>query len=107
MRLTALILAFVLGGLVFTNPGMESFEAYVEDEASQLIRDEIGDDSWLTDAIGSIGGSALSAQAESFTTRSNYLLASTYTVDLNDDGHADLQWLGIAGRFIQLDPDDE
>lgn len=106
MRISTFILVALIAALVYTNPGMSAFEAHVEDEAAALIRDEIGDDSWLGDALGSLAGSALSNRANEYTTRTNYLVASIYTIDVDNDNQPDLQWLGVADRFIQLDTEE-
>ncbi len=106
MRISALVLVVLVAALAYTNPGMDAFESHIENEAATLIRDEIGSDSWLSDALGNLAGSALADRADEYTTRANYLVASVYTIDADDDGRPELQWLGVADRFIQLDTEE-
>lgn len=106
MRISTLVLVVLIAALVYTNPGMDAFESHIEDEAATLIRDEISSDSWLGDALGNLAGSALADRADEYTTRANYLVASVYTIDIDDDGRPELQWLGVADRFIQLDTEE-
>jgi len=96
----------LVGALVYTNPGMEAFEAHVEDEAATLIRNEVGSDSWLGDALGTLAGSALADRADEYTTRTNYLVASVYEVDLDRDDRPELKWLALGNRFIQLEAEE-
>ncbi|PEN08323.1 hypothetical protein CRI93_04200 [Longimonas halophila] len=103
MRISTLFLLVLVGLLVYTNPGIEAFEAHVEDEAATLIRNEVGSDSWLGDALGSVAGTALANRADEYTMRTNYFVASVYTIDIDGDEQPDLKWLGIADRFVQLE----
>ena len=103
MRISTLFLIVLVGALVYTNPGMDAFKTHVEDEAAALIREETGSDSWLGDALGTLAGSALARRADAYTTRTNYLVASVYAVDMDRNGEPELKWLGLGNRFIQLD----
>lgn len=106
MRIITFILLALIVALALTNPDMSAFEKHVEDEAAQLIRNEIGDESWLGNAVGSLAGSALASQAPEFTTRTNYVVASTYAIDIDENGEPDLKWIGLGNRFFQLDTSD-
>lgn len=106
MRISTIFLIVLVGALVYTNPGMDAFKTHVEDEAAALIRNEMGSDSWLGDALGSLAGNALAQRADEYTTRTNYFVASVYTVDLDRDDRPELKWLGLGNRFIQLEAEE-
>lgn len=103
MRISAVFLAVLLGALAYTNPGMKAFKTHVEDEAATHIRNEIGSDSWIGDALGGLAGNALASRADEYTTRTNYFVASVYAVDLDRDDRPELKWLALGNRFVQLE----
>jgi len=104
------LLAFLVlvGLLLFTNPSMGDFTAFVEDELSERILGEVGDSAGGR-LLAGIGSGLVGAVADGATERSNFLVASTYTIDLDGSDEPGNQWrfLGIGGQFIELEnPDD-
>ncbi len=105
LRTLGLLLVIALFVLAALNPGMEAFETYVENRSEQIIRQETGD-SALGRALSGAGSELAAAFTEQFADRTNYLIFSTYTLDLDRDGTADRRFLGIAHQFIELDAAD-
>lgn len=106
LRTLGLILAIALFMLAALNPGMAAFETYVENRSEQIIRQETGDTA-LGRVLSGAGAGVASAFAKEFSSRSNYLIFSIYTLDIDRDGTDDYEFLGIARQFIELDaPDD-
>lgn len=107
------VLPALLGTLLlilwWTNPGEEEFSAFLSDEVSQIVGNagEAGGGAmgFLTDRLGRAAGEALGgilggAAASEFE-RSNYGVASTYTLDLNGRASGGTwTFLGIAGQFV-------
>lgn len=103
-----LLLAVVLGALVVTNPGMDAFSDFVAEQSERILQRETGD-SPLGRALAGAGAGLAGAYVERVTERRTYLLFSTYTIDLDGTSSTSHEWrfLGIAGRFVELDNPDE
>jgi hypothetical protein len=105
LRFLGIVLAIALFVLAALNPGMGAFETYVENQSEQIIRQETGD-SPLGRALSGAGAGLAGAFAQKFADRNNYLIFSTYTLDIDRDGTADRKFLGIARQFFELDAED-
>lgn len=90
--------------LAIFNPGMDEFRLFIGDRAEQIIADETGD-SVLGRALSGTGGSLASQYVARITERDNYILFSTYTIDLDGRESDEEHWsfLGIAGQFLELE----
>ena len=103
--LVVAILAVIV--LAFFNPGMDEFRTFVRAQAEGMIQQEAGD-SAIGRALSGAGGSLASQYVDRITERRNYIVFSTYTVDLDGAESDDEDWkfVGIAGRFVELDRPD-
>lgn len=90
--------AVVCGFFAYTNPGMDDFSQFAHDRSAEIIEDEVGD-SAIGRAVARAGSSLARDFADDVTDRKNYFVFSTYAVG---DEPA-WKFLGIAGRFVQLD----
>jgi hypothetical protein len=94
-----LVFVLIVGGvLAYTNPGMEEFSDYARDISQEMIQDEVGDNA-IGRAVAQFGSSLAGDFANELTERKNYVVYSTYTIGSDNP---DWKFLGIAGRFIQL-----
>lgn len=104
MRVLGILLAVALFVLAVLNPGPSDFEAFAQTQSAALIQNETGDT-----AIGRVLAEAGSAIASRFirrhTDRTNYVLFSVYTLDLDgeDASGGDWRFLGIADHFVELE----
>lgn len=107
-RFTGILLVVLLGVLVATNPGMEAFSTFAADQSERILREETGD-SPLGRALAGAGAGLAGSYVERVTERRSYLLFSTYTINLADTADETHAWrfLGIAGRFVELDNPEE
>lgn len=105
---TGLVVA-LLGviALAIFNPGMDTFRVFIGERAEQIIVDETGDSS-LGRALSEAGGSLAGQYVDRITERDNYIIFSTYTIDLDGRDSDEEQWsfLGIAGQFLELERPD-
>ncbi|MEM1056979.1 MAG: DUF4359 domain-containing protein [Bacteroidota bacterium] len=107
------VIPVLIGTLVailwWTNPQEDQFTKFLADEVSGIVGDA-GEDAggalgFLTERLGRAAGDALgdivgAAAAREFE-RSDYLVASTYTLDLNGRASGGTwTFLGIAGQFV-------
>ncbi len=102
---TSIILALVVVALLFIfNPDIEDFKQFVEKRSEQILRTRAGD-SKLGRILSDIGSSLAGSYVDRITERKNYLLFSTYHIDLDGPDERENEWrfLGIGGRFIELD----
>ncbi|WP_028566740.1 DUF4359 domain-containing protein [Salisaeta longa] len=100
--LTLVVLGIVLGILIWSNPTMQAFQQSFGERITQQIQGT-QDDGWLERQAARLGGALAAENIDRFTTRRSYLIASTYTVDLDGDKTPELRALGIFGRFFTLD----
>ena len=103
MRTLAALLLLAALALTALNPDRDAFQAFAKAQSEQLLRQKTGA-SVLGRALASAGASLAEAYAGRRTERQNYLLFSTYTVDLNgpEQDAGDWRFLGIAGHFVEL-----
>jgi hypothetical protein len=90
-----IVVVAVLGLLVATNPTSEDYSAYLQQDIARDATAGGGVPDGLASLLGGVAGGLLSSTA----TRNNYLLFSTYSVEL---GAEDKLTLGILGNFIVL-----
>ncbi len=102
MRTFLVILILAAVALALTNPGMDRFKDFAEDRSEDILLQETGDNA-LGRFLANLGGSLAGSYVDRITERRNYLLFSTYTVDLDRERQGD-EWrfLGIAGQFLEL-----
>ena len=97
-----ILLALVAGGLLavlaFTNPDAEAFQDYVQARSEEVLRRETGDGA-LGRLVSRLGSSVTGALAGNIGERHNYVLFSTYTIDL--DGDDRWRFVGIGGHFFE------
>lgn len=93
--ISAIVIASVLGVLVFTNPKLDNYEQYIH----QVINQETNNRDVLTQTIGTLFGGVASSFIASSTVRNNYVLFSTYDSNL---GNQHLKYIGILGNFFQI-----
>lgn len=99
LRNLIILLALVGGALYWTNPDQEAFSAYL----AEYVQHELADDApgetelgrKLRKGLGQIAGAAGSQLAE----RSDYGVASVYTIDIAGKAHV---FLGVAGQFLPV-----
>lgn len=86
------------------NPGMDDFRRFIADRAQELILHEAGD-SALGRALSGAGGSLAGRYVDRITHRENFILFSTYTVDLDGPESDEEHWtfLGLVGQFMELE----
>ncbi len=100
---TLLLLLLVAVLLAVFNPGREDFQAFVRDQAGEMIRGQVGGGG-LGDALSGLGGSLAASNLNRVTRRDNYYVFSLYTIDLDGPAGEANEWrfLGIATQFIEL-----
>lgn len=104
MRLSMLVLVVAAVVLAATNPSSADFRAFVEAHSEQLLREQTGD-STLGRALAGAGASLASRYIEQVADHENYVLFSTYTLDLDGPEREGEEWrfLGIGGQFLELE----
>lgn len=104
MRTGIVIAALVVIALAWLNPTMEDFQIFVEAQSEELILQETGDTE-LGRALSRLGSGLAAQYIDRVTTRRNYVVFSTYTIDMDEDENNDNEWrfLGMGGHFVVLD----
>lgn len=104
MRLLTLLIIAAAIGLAVTNPDMNDFKAFAQEHSERLIRSETGD-SELGKIFSDIGSRLAGSYIDRVTTRQNYVVYSTYTVDLDGPERSGEEWrfIGIADHFLELE----
>ena len=104
MRILSLLI--IVGAVVLAalNPGMSDFEDFAQEQSERLIRQETGD-SELGKLLSGVGSHLAGSYIDRITERQNYVLFSTYTVDLDGPEQSEEEWrfLGVADRFVVLE----
>jgi hypothetical protein len=109
---SGLLLLLVCIGIVVLavmNPQPDDFQQFVEEQLEARLQTEVrkraGSDSAMGGLIAGTGASITSRYVDRATNRDNYVVASTYTVDLDGANASELEWkfLGVAGRFVPLE----
>lgn len=89
-----ILLLMALGGsMILTNPTMDDYSAYMQQEIVNSTRDKNELSRGLALLFGGLAGSVVS----NATTRSNYVFFSIYHTDLKTDKY---RCLGIFGNFV-------
>lgn len=101
-RLFLVALLVIAGFLAWTNPDEEAFRDFAEEELEELAAHELGDTE-LGRLLAGVGAGLAGAYIEQITRRRSYLVYSTYTVPLTDREEDEWVFLGIAGRFLELE----
>lgn len=101
LGLLLIIAAIVLGVL---NPSMDDFERFVADHSERLIQEEAGH-SEMGDWAAGVGAGLVERYLNRVAERENYVLFSTYTIDLDGPEQDEEHWrfLGIADQFVELE----
>jgi hypothetical protein len=104
MRTGIVVALLAVIALAFLNPSMDDFALFAETHAENLILQETGD-TMLGRALSGAGGNLAGEYVKRITERDNYLIFSTYTIDFDgsDSDEEDWEFLGIAGRFVELE----
>ncbi|MEM6327807.1 MAG: DUF4359 domain-containing protein [Bacteroidota bacterium] len=113
--LLPILIGTLLVILWWTNPEDEQFTSFLVDEVVTIVGD-LGEDAgratggalgFLTERLGRAAGEAAGtvagrAASQEFE-RSNYGIASTYTLDLNGRASGgEWTFLGVAGQFVPI-----
>lgn len=98
------VLALVFVVLAVTNPNSEDFSDFVERRARHVVLEETGDTA-LGRVLSGAGGGLAAVLSERVTTRRNYVVFSTYTIDLDGEDEEGEEWtfVGIVGRFVEVE----
>jgi hypothetical protein len=100
------IVVAVLGviALAIFNPGIDQFRIFVADRAQTIILEETGE-GVLGRALSGAGANLAGQYVDRITERDNYVLFSTYTIDLDGGEEDEEHWtfLGLAGQFLELE----
>ncbi len=107
MRTGIVIVILAVIALAFFNPEMDDFRTFVRAQAEGMIQREAGDTA-LGRALSGAGGSLAGQYVDRITERRNYFVFSTYTIDLDGEESDVEEWkfLGLAGRFVELERPD-
>lgn len=94
------ILCFIV--LALLNPGMNDFRLFVQRQSEVVIRQEAGEGP-LVDLLAGAGSRLASDHIHRITDRRNYVIFSTYTIDLDGREAEKDEWrfIGIAGQFVE------
>ena len=95
----AVLLLAVLGLLGLTNPTTEQFAIRYADRINAELAADLGLEGPVGDLLGGLTQRAIEGALVEQTRRSNYGIASVFTVPR---GGEDLRVLGIAGQFVTL-----
>ena len=103
-RFFLVVLVAVLGLLYLYNPDVDDFRRHVQAQAEQRLQRELGDSAWGS-LLSGVGSDVAGSLVEHVSEQQDYLIFSTYVIDLDGDHADDAEWryLGIAGQFIQLE----
>lgn len=104
MRAFVIILLAVGVALAYFNPTMEAFEDFAADRVEEVVMQEAGDGT-LGRLLAGVGAGLAGTYLDRVTERANYVVFSTYTIDLdqNDPDNEAWRFLGIAGQFVELE----
>lgn len=102
MRTGIVIVILALIALAIFNPGMDDFKVFVQQQSEVLIQQESGGGT-IGDILAGVGGRVAGQHVERITDRRNYVIFSTYTIDLDGDDREGDEWrfVGIAGQFFE------
>src|SRR5690606_10159326 len=102
-----LFVLIVAGTLALFNPSQDDFTTFVQGRARDVVSEygrTAGGD-LFGDVVGALAGQVSGAIAGGSVERSNYLLVSTYTLDLDGARSEGGEWrfLGVGGQFFELE----
>jgi len=92
---STIVVLSIVGLLTLTNPKLDSYEQYIH----QVITQEANKRDDLTRTLGTLFGGVASSLITSSTVRNNYVLFSTYDLNL---GSRHLKYVGVLGNFFQI-----
>lgn len=103
MRTGIVIVILALIALMAFNPTMDDFRLFVRQHTETVISQQAGGGP-LGDIVAQWGGRFAGENVDRVTDRSNYLIFSTYTIDLDGPERSENEWrfIGIAGQFIEM-----
>lgn len=104
MRTALVIIILAVIALIWYNPEMEDFKVFVEERSELILQQEVGEGA-LGRILSGAGARLAGAYVDRITERHNYLVFSTYEIDL-DGAEADedvWRFVGIGGRFLELE----
>lgn len=104
MKTGLVVTLLALLALYLFNPSMDDFKVFVEGQSERILQRELGD-GMLGRALSGAGSRLAGSYIDRVTEREDYFIFSTYTIDL-DGAEADKEewrFLGIGGRFVELD----
>ena len=104
MRTGIVVAALAVIALVWFNPDMDDFRLFIETRTEDLIRREAGETP-VGGALSRLGSNLAGAYIGEVTDRNNYVVFSTYTIDLDgqESETGDWRFVGIGGRFIETE----
>lgn len=102
MRTGIVVAMLAVIALAIFNPDIADFQRFVTTQTESVIRDEIGD-GMLSEALARFGSGLAGQHVDEVTERRNFIVFSTYSVDLDGDRDTEEEWrfVGIAGQFFQ------
>jgi hypothetical protein len=102
-----LFVFIVLGTLALFNPSPDDFTAFVQDRARDVVSEHgrAAGGEFFGGVAGALAGEVAGAIAGGSVERDNYLLASTYSLDLNgiEEEGGEWRFLAIGGQFFEVE----
>lgn len=102
-----MFLGILLGTLALFNPSQDDFTAFIRERTRDVVSEygRAAGGGLFRSAVSSLAGEVAGAIAGGSVERRNYILASTYSLDLNGMGREGGKWrfLGIGGQFFELE----
>lgn len=106
MKFLLLGLVVLLGVLAFLNPSPDAFEAFARERTRDVVSENAREAGGgvFGNLAGALAGEVAGAMAGGAVVRHNYVVFSTYTLDLNGTQREGEEWrfLGIGGQFVEL-----
>jgi RNA polymerase subunit RPABC4/transcription elongation factor Spt4 len=103
-KLFSILVVLVFAFLCFTNPSKTEFVEYASNHISSKISEKVDSDNSV---VNNLITGFTNILVDSLIDHQNYLIFSTYTLDLNlvrafGGNVKDVKYIGIAGQFIPL-----
>jgi hypothetical protein len=105
MKAALVVLVLALFALWFFNPDMDDFKVFVEARSGEILQRELGGGA-LGEALSGAGARLAGRYIDRITDHDDFLIFSTYTIDLDGDGtegEEEWEFLGIGGQFVEMD----